>query len=98
MSMQRFWLPILAGLLVAGYALADGAGAKIGWGTTVPSSCTVPSLFVDTDATSGAQLYLCEASIFVVVNGPGDVQRVGDCTTGDCFTGASGTTLSANTD
>ena len=68
---------------------------------------TVPALTADTDYTlppddgdSGEFLRTDGDGIltWVAAGGSGDVTAVGDCASGDCFTGASGTTLTSNTD
>jgi len=41
-------------------------GIEIENNTAVPGSCTVGQIFMDTDATSGQQIYGCEAGTFVL--------------------------------
>jgi hypothetical protein len=52
--------------------------------------------------TTDSQFEVCNANsgtpIAITAAGGGDITAVGDCETSDCFTGASGTTLSSNTD
>lgn len=43
-----------------------GGGVEIENNTAVPGSCTVGQIFLDTDATSGQQLYGCEGGTFVL--------------------------------
>jgi len=55
-----------------------GAGIEVENNTSVPGSCTVGQIFMDTDATSGQQLYGCESGSFVQQggSGSGDVTAV----------------------
>ncbi len=68
-----------------------GGGLEIENNTVLPGSCTTGQVFQDTDATSGQQLYACEAGSFVQQGGAGsgDVTDVGDCTGPACFTPGS---------
>lgn len=43
-----------------------GGGLEIENNTSVPGSCTVGQIFMDTDATSGQQIYGCEGGSFVL--------------------------------
>jgi hypothetical protein len=65
---------------------------------TLPGSCAVGEVFLDTNATSGQRWYACESGVFVLQGGTGagtgDITTVGDCTTGDCLSSSgSGTSL-----
>jgi hypothetical protein len=66
---------------------------------TLPGSCAVGEVFLDTNATTGERFYACESGTFVLQGGTGgggsgDVTAVGDCTTGDCLSSSgSGTSL-----
>lgn len=48
-----------------------GAGIEIENNTAIPGSCTVGQLFLDTDGTTGEQLYACEGGSFVAQAGGG---------------------------
>lgn len=66
---------------------------------TLPATCVVGDMYVDTNATSGARVYLCESTNTWVSQGgggAGDTTAVGDCASGACFDGTSGTTLTFN--
>lgn len=70
--------------------------------TSLPGTCSTGQIYMDTDATSGQRLYACESANTWVLQGDGggggsgDVTAVGDCTTGACFDGTTGTTLTFN--
>ena len=57
-------------VITADWDFGDG-GIEVENSTTVPGSCTVGQLFMDTDATSGQQIYGCEAGSFVQQAGGG---------------------------
>ena len=54
--------------------------------TTLPATCTARATYLDTDAASGQQFYVCEAGVWVLQGGAGDITAVGDCLTGACNT------------
>ncbi|HEX9779979.1 MAG TPA: hypothetical protein VGB20_02050, partial [bacterium] len=63
---------------------------------TLPITCEVGDVYVDSDAVSGQQLYVCESpgDTWVLQGGTGDITDVGDCSGGACFTAAgTGNTL-----
>jgi hypothetical protein len=55
---------------------------------TLPATCVANELYIDTDATTGERLYLCESANSWVLQGDGggagDVTDVFECATGDC--------------
>lgn len=69
-------------------------------GTSTPATCSVGECFFDTDATAGGNLYLCTSTDTWTLSsgggGSGDVTAVGNCATGACFDGTSGTTLTGS--
>jgi len=69
---------------------ASEANPDAGYGRIWVKNETPNTLWFTDDAGSDHQLG--------AGSGTGDIETVGDCTTGACFTGASGTTLSSNTD
>lgn len=80
-----------------------GGGIEIENNTTVPGSCIIGQLFLDTDATSGEQLYACEGGTFVLQGGSGSGTPGGSSTqvqfnNGGSFAGDSGLTYSSSTD
>lgn len=70
--------------------------------TSLPGTCSVGQVYVDTDATSGQRVYICETTNSWVVNsgggggGSGDITSVGDVTSGAAFDGTQGTILTFN--
>jgi hypothetical protein len=57
---------------------------------TLPGSCAAGEVFLDTNATTGQRWYACESGSFVQQGGAGagagDINAIGDCASGDCFT------------
>ncbi len=65
-------------------------GLEVENATSVPGSCTVGQIFLDTDATSGQQLYACEGGTFTL-QGDGGAGGGVDNRTACTFTVASST-------
>lgn len=68
---------------------------------TLGTPCTEGQVGYDTDAASGQRIYVCESGTWTLQGdggggGSGDITDVGDCTTGACFNGASGTQIVFN--
>lgn len=63
--------------------------------TSLPPTCAEGQLHQDTDS-NGSELYVCTAANTWTTIGAGNVSSVGNCATGDCFTGTSGSTLTSS--
>lgn len=70
---------------------AGGATFEIPNSTSLPGTCTVGQVYMDTDATSGQMIYACESTNTWALQGDGggggsgDITAVGSMTTGAAF-------------
>lgn len=67
--------------------------------TSLPGTCTVGDVYFDSDATVGQNVYGCTSTNTWTLQGDGggggsgDIDTVGDCTTGACFSAAGAGTV-----
>lgn len=64
-------LTLSAEMIVTGTMDVSGGDLEIPNSTTLPSSCEAGEIYMDTNATSGQQLYGCESGSFVLQGGGG---------------------------
>ena len=74
-----------------------GGGIEIENNTSLPGSCTVGQIFMDTDATAGQQIYGCEGGTFALQgDGGGGASALVDLTDVNSATAATGRILLAD--
>ena len=93
--MKKIILIILFSVFLTCECLAQvttpGLARKFRGAATLPATCQANDVYVDTDASTGSRIYLCESANTWVAQGG----TLGNCTGGPCFDGTSdgGTSL-----
>ena len=93
LSTNRTWTLSLPASLDLG-----GKAVEIPNSGTLPASCTVGQMYMDTDATSGQRFYLCQATDTWAVQGDGGGAGISDGDKGDITVSSSGTAWALDAD